>query len=83
MGLIKYDKLFLLLRTRNIKGAELIRNNIVSAPTILKLKVNKNVNTNVLIRLCDYLGCNLGDICEYVPDKLPLNEEYNTDIPFI
>lgn len=83
MGMIKYDKLFSLLRIRDIKGAELIRNNVVSAPTILKLRANKNVNTNVLIKLCDYLGCNLGDICEYVPDKFPSNDDYDPDVPFI
>lgn len=83
MGMIKYDKLFTILRLRDIKGAELIKNNIVSAPTIKKLRNNQNVYTAVLIKICDYLGCNLNDICEYVPDVLPSSEEYDPDIPFI
>lgn len=83
MGLIKYDKLFTILRLRDIKGAELIKNNIVSAPTIKKLRNNQNVYTAVLIKICDYLGCNLNDICEYVPDELPSSDDYDPDIPFI
>lgn len=83
MGMIKYDKLFSLLRIRDIKGAELIRNNVVSAPTILKLRANKNVNTNVLIKLCDYLDCKLSDICEYIPDKAPSSDDNDPDVPFI
>jgi len=83
MGKIKYDKLFALLRLKEIKGADLIRNKIVTAPTIIKLKHGQNVNTNILVKLCDYLGCSLGDICEYVPDKVPSNEDYDPDVPFI
>jgi len=80
MDRINYNKLFLILRTRDIKGAELIRNNVVSAPTIIKLRRGENVNTAVLIRLCNYLDCKLSDICEYKPDKEP---DYDPDVPFI
>lgn len=84
MRKINYDKLFLILKARDIKGTELIQKRIVSAPTLIKLKNGKNVNTDVLIRLCDYLCCSLTDICEYTPVVLPSNsDELDPDIPFI
>lgn len=82
MGKINYDKLFLTLRIRDIKGSELIKNNIVSAPTIIKLKHGQNVTTDVLIKLCDYLDLSLADICEYKPEKESSCSEFGPDCPF-
>ena len=68
MGIIMYDKLFKLLRLRDIKINDLVKNKIITSPTASKLKRNKNVYTDVLIRLCDYLNCDIADILMYKPE---------------
>jgi DNA-binding Xre family transcriptional regulator len=68
MGFFKYDKLFLMLRIRDIKINELVKNKVVTAPTMKKLRNNQNVYTDVLIRLCDYLKCDSKDIFEFISD---------------
>lgn len=68
MGTIKYDKLFKLLRLRDIKIYDLVKSKVITAPTASKLKKNKNVYTEVLIRLCDYLECDITDILDYEPE---------------
>ena len=37
--------------------------------TSLYYKRSKGVNLDVLDKLCKYLGCNIGDILEYMPDE--------------
>lgn len=41
----------------------------VSATSIAKLGKGGNVNTGVLLRICNALNCDVGDIMEFVPDK--------------
>ena len=36
----------------------------ISASTMSRLKKGDNVNTAALIKICDYLGCEISDICE-------------------
>lgn len=82
MGTFKYDKLFLMLRIRDIKINDLIKNRIVTAPTIKKLRNNQNVYTDVLIRICDYLECDPKDIYDYVPEDGAQNTGYCFENPF-
>lgn len=38
----------------------------ISATSVAKLGKGGNVNTDVLLRICDALNCNVGDIMEFV-----------------
>ena len=80
---IVYDRLFKLLDKRGMKISEFRYNKTLSSATIAKLRKNQPVNISVLDTLCKSLGCNLGDICEYVPDELPSSDDFDPDIPFI
>lgn len=53
---------------RNIKKKELREMSGVSATSIAKLGKGANVNTEVLLKICDALNCDVGDIMEFVPD---------------
>lgn len=64
-----YNKLFKLLIDRNIKKKELREMSGVSATSIAKLGKGANVNTEVLLKICDALNCDIGDIMEFVPDN--------------
>ena len=64
-----YIKLFKLMIDRNIKKKELSEMSDVSATSIAKLGKGGNVNTGVLLRICNALNCDVGDIMEFVPDK--------------
>lgn len=62
-----YNKLFKLLIDRNIKKKELREMSGVSATSIAKLGKGANVNTEVLLKICGALNCDIGDIMEFVP----------------
>ena len=64
-----YNKLFKLLIDRNIKKNELREMSGVSATSIAKLGKGVNVNTDVLLKICGALNCDIGDIMEFVPDN--------------
>ena len=38
----------------------------ISATSVAKLGKGGNVNTDVLLRICDALNCDVGDIMEFV-----------------
>jgi len=64
---ISYKPLFHLLVDRGLKGTDLTRNDIISAPTLAKLSRNQPVNGIILQRLCEYFNCQYSDIIENTP----------------
>ena len=63
---ISYKKLWMLLIQRDITKVTL-RNDIgLAAGTMSKLNKGEDVALSVLRRICDYLNCDIGDICEAV-----------------
>lgn len=61
---ICYNKLWKLLIDKNMKRGKLRELSGISAATMAKLSRGANVNTEVLIRLCAALDCDLFDIME-------------------
>lgn len=61
-----YKKLWKLLIDRGIKKQELQEKSEVSAASIAKMGRCENVTTDVLLRICDALNCNIEDIMERV-----------------
>lgn len=47
----------------------------VSATSIAKLGKGGNVNTEVLLKICNALQCDVGDIMEFVKDEKIENEK--------
>lgn len=72
MGTISYNKLFRLMKDRSIKKIDLRKYGF--SPTIVnRLVTNSNVNVSTIIRLCEIIDCQPGDIMEYIPDKRESN----------
>ena len=68
-----YKKLFKLLIDRDIKKKELAERAGVSISTITKMgKDGAVVSSDVLVRICTALECNIEDIFEIVPDTKPV-----------
>ena len=38
----------------------------IATGTMTKLRKNEEVALSVLLRICEYLDCNIGDICDAV-----------------
>lgn len=67
--MIKYNKLFEILEHEGLTQYKLCTQlHIISHSSYMRLKNNQFVNTSVLITLCKYLGVDLFDILEYIPD---------------
>ena len=64
---MNYTKLFTLLKERNLMQKDL--KDVVSDPTLAKLKKNESVNTKVLSAICAKLQCGVPDIMEYIYDE--------------
>jgi DNA-binding Xre family transcriptional regulator len=62
-----YNPLWHLLIDRGIKKQELQKMSNVSAASIAKMGRCENVTTDVLLRICEALDCQLEDIVERVP----------------
>ena len=67
---ISYKKLWKLLIDRDMKKKDLMALAGVSQSSITKMGHNDNVNTEVLVKICLALNCDIGDIAEIVlPDE--------------
>lgn len=66
---ISYKKLWFLLVEREISFATLRKELNIAPGTMTKLRRNEEVALSVLLRICDYLNCNIGDICDAVKDS--------------
>ena len=68
---ITFNKLFVKLKEQSISTYALRKNKIIGNETLRKLKNNTGIiDTRTINRLCDMLGCQPGDIMEYVPDDM-------------
>ena len=65
---ISYKKLWVLLIQKDISKATLRKDVGLSTGTMSKLNKGEEVALTVLMRLCDYLDCDIGDICEVLRD---------------
>ena len=63
---ISYKKLWMLLIQRDITKVRMKRDLGLAAGTISKLNKGEDVALSVLLRICDYLDCDIGDICQAV-----------------
>ena len=63
---ISYKKLWVLLIQKDISKATLRKDVGLSTGTMSKLNKGEEVAMSVLLRICEYLDCDIGDICEVV-----------------
>mgnify|MGYP000692223510 CR=1 FL=1 len=63
---ISYKKLWLWLIEHDITKTTLRQSTELSPGTMSKLNKGEEVSLSVLLRICEYLNCDIGDICEAV-----------------
>lgn len=63
---ISYKKLWIMLIEKDISPATLRKDLNIAPGTMTKMRRNEEVALSVLLRICEYLDCNIGDICEAV-----------------
>ena len=63
---ISYKKLWVMLIQRDITKVQMRTDVGISAGTMSKLNKGEDVALSVLLRICDYLDCDIGDICQAV-----------------
>lgn len=64
---VSYNNLWKLLVDKKMSKADLRRAAEISPNTMTKLRRDEEVSMTVLKRICEYLECNIGDICDFIP----------------
>ena len=67
--MIKYDRLWDLLKQRKISQYRLIKDYGIDKSQLQRLRKNMIVKTLILNRLCNILDCRIEDIMEFIPDN--------------
>ena len=65
---ISYNKLWKLLIDKNMNTQALREASGISSASIAKLGKGDNITTEVLLRICEALDCDISDIMEVVKD---------------
>jgi putative transcriptional regulator len=71
---MSYNKLWKLLIDKQMKKSDLRKEAGISSSSLAKLGKDENVTTEVLVKVCNALKCDVGDIMEFIPDE-SLEEE--------
>lgn len=67
---ISYKKLWIMLVEKDISQATFRKDLNIATGTMTKMRRNEEVALSVLLRICEYLDCNIGDICDAVRTDL-------------
>ncbi len=62
--LISYNKLWKLLQDRKMRKKDLCLAAGISHASMAKLGKNENITTEILLKICIALNCDIGDIME-------------------
>lgn len=65
-----YKKLWKLLIDKNMNKTELRNATGITTTALAKLGRNENVNTEVIVKICKVLDCNIEDIMEIVDEEV-------------
>lgn len=66
---LSYKKLWVMLVERDMKKTEFAKKAGISSASIAKLGKGANVTTDVLLKICEELNCDISDIVEVVKDE--------------
>lgn len=66
---ISYKKLWILLAEKEISKVEFREKLDFAAGTMTKLNKGQEVSLSVLLRICEFFDCNIGDICDAVKSE--------------
>ena len=71
---LSYKKLWVMLVERDMKKTEFAKKAGISSASMGKLGKGANITTDVLVKICEELKCDISDIVEIVPDDTPSDE---------
>ena len=63
---VNYDKLWVILKEREMLKTDLIKAAKISTNAMAKLGKNEDVRIGVLVKICETLECKLDDIVEII-----------------
>lgn len=66
---ISYRKLWVKIAEMEISKIQLREKTEISPGTMTKLNKGEEVSLSVLLKICDSLDCNIGDICDAIKEK--------------
>ena len=66
---VSYKKLWKILIDKDMKKKDLCAAAGISHTSMAKLGKNENVTTDVLVKICSALQCNIGDIVDVLPES--------------
>lgn len=72
---ISYKRLWQLLADRKLLKKDMVKMAGIGRSSVTKLGHNRNVNTDVLVKICNALHCELWEIMELVPEQSDKNIE--------
>ena len=67
--MVSYKKLWIRLAERDMKKKDLIAKSGISQSSVTKLGHNESVSTDIIVKICTALECDLTDIMELVPEE--------------
>lgn len=65
---VSYKKLWKILIDKDMTKTQLRKESGISTGALAKLGKNENVNTEVLVKICNTLQCDLSDIMELMEE---------------
>jgi DNA-binding Xre family transcriptional regulator len=65
---ISYNKLWKMVIDKNMKRKDLMEVAGISSASVAKLGRGDNIQTDVLLRICEALDCTIEDILETIKD---------------
>ena len=66
---ISYRPLWIKLAERELSKRDLREMSGISTTSLAKLGKGENLTTDVLLKICEALNCNINEIIETVPDE--------------
>ena len=64
-----YKKLWKLLIDKDLKKHDLCQMAGISSASVAKLTKGKNIQTDILVKICAALNCGIEDIMEILPEQ--------------
>ena len=72
---MSYKKLWIMLVEKEISQATFRKDLNIATGTMTKMRRNEEVALSVLLRICEYLDCNIGDICDAINAVSDVNSD--------
>lgn len=67
---ISYKRLWKMLIDKDLKKKDLASVAGVSQSSVAKMSRGETISMDVILKICSALDCDIGDICEAVPEKI-------------